>query len=255
MKMNQRMLFRLPPIVLGLFLAIFHACDISNGEAEKTDPYNGLRKTYRQDGTLLAEVYYKDSIRDGLARNYYKNGKIQLEMTYVNGVRQGIATSFYENGELYMTTPYVDGQINGIQKKFYKGNILMAEIPFKNSEQEEGMREFSKEGKVLSREAKIIFTLVDNTAFENNFQLIMKLSDNSPHAKFNRYYPAKDGNEAYAYPLTTENGKAVETFFLLPGTSKMEKIHIIAERQTRLGNKQIFKSSYNLGIENKKRHF
>ncbi len=254
MEINKRVLASLFSAIVLLLVVFLNACDTGNNTANN-DPYNGIRKSYRKDGTLLAEVSYKDSIRDGLARNYYKNGKIQLEVTYVKGVKHGLAKSYYENGDLYMTTPFVDGQKNGIQKKYYEGDILMAEIPFANDEQDVGMREFSKDGKVISHEADIVFTLVDNTAFENTFQLIIKLSDNSRHAKFNRYFPATDTNKAFYYGLTTEGGKAVETFSLLPGRSRMEKIHIMAERQTRLGNKQIFKATYNLGIENKKRFF
>jgi hypothetical protein len=238
-------------IFKGLF---FQSCQVGTENTTlKDDPYNGIRRAYRQDGTLLAEVTYKDSIRDGLARNYYKNGKIQLEMTYVKGIRHGDAFSYYEDGELYQITPYVNGERSGIQRKYYKSNILMAEIPFKNNEQAEGLKEYSREGKLISTDPRIIFNLIDKTAFENKFDLVIKLSDGSPHAKFSKIIKDNNGRNLMILPIESERGKAVDSHFLVPGTSKMETIYILAERKTRLGNNQIFYASYNLAIENKKR--
>jgi antitoxin component YwqK of YwqJK toxin-antitoxin module len=251
MQSSSSIRFQLLVIILIIKGLFFQACQVSTeNTTPKNDPYNGIRRAYRQDGTLLAEVTYKDSIRDGLARNFYKNGKIQLEMTYVKGIRHGDAYTYYEDGDLYQVTPYVHGKRNGIQRKYYKGNVLMAEIPFENNEQVEGIKEYSKDGKLISREARVIFNLIDKTDIENKFDLVIQLSDGSPHAKFSRIEKDNDGKILAVIPIQTDKGKAVESYFLNPGTSKKETIYILAERKTRLGNNQIFFASFNLAVEN-----
>jgi hypothetical protein len=253
MQSNSSIRFQLLILILIIKGLFFQACQVSTENTSiNNDPYNGIRRAYREDGTLLAEVTYKDSIRDGLARNYYRTGKVQLEMTYVKGIRHGDAYTYYEDGELYQITPYVNGERNGIQRKYYKGNILMAEIPFKNNEQVEGLKEYSREGKLISTDPRIIFNLVDKTAFENKFDLIIQLSDGSPHAKFSKIIKDNNGGNLLILPLESERGKAVDSHFLVPGTSKMENIYILAERKTRLGNNQIFYANFNLAVENKK---
>ena len=222
---------------------------------EQEDPYNGTRKTYREDGTLMAAVSYKDSIRDGVARNYFRNGVIQLEMTYVKGLRHGNAISYYENGNVYQVTPYVDGKRQGIQRKYYEGHVLMAEIPFEDNRQVKGIKEYSKSGNMITREAKIVFSLVDKTAFEDSFELNIQLSDGSRNVKFSRYFPDSNSEVELNYPISTIDGKATLTFIVPPGRSWMERIYIEGERKTRLGNMEVFKASYNLAVENTKRFY
>ncbi|MFW5707128.1 MAG: toxin-antitoxin system YwqK family antitoxin [Bacteroidota bacterium] len=217
------------------------------------DPYNGVRKSYRKDGTLISSVTYKDSIRHGLARNYYRDGTVKLELHYENGKKHGEAVTYYENGDVYQVTPYINGSREGIQKKYYSGNILMAEIPFKDNKQVPGLKEYSKKGKLLTKDDRIVFRLADKTAFENKFELHMQMSDKSRHTRFSREMIDDQGDLIFIIDLETEGGKAMQEFYVRPGQSLMEKIHIVATRKTRLGNTEIFKGQYNLAIENTKR--
>lgn len=230
------------------------ACDFSGADADnlQNDPYNGIRRTYRDDGSLLAEVTYLDSVRHGLARNYYKNGKVQTEMMYANGFRHGEAKQFYESGEIFQVTPYVNDKRQGIQRKYYNGGMLMAEIPFENNNQVQGTKEYSRTGKLITRDVKIVFTLVDKTAFEDKFELISQLSDGSEYVKFFRHFSGSYSKTDLSYPINTVKGKAVEIFNLWPGHTHKEKIYIRGERTTSLRNKEIFTATYNLDIENKK---
>lgn len=241
---------------LGVMLMSMSCEPGGEKESKVNDPYNGLRKSYREDGSLLSEINYKDSIREGLARNYFRNGKVQREVNYVKGVMEGESRAYYENGDLHTVTPYVKGKRHGIQKKYYPGNKLMAEIPFEDNEQTVGLKEYSKTtGKMITKETRIVFNLKDNTAFKNEVDLEIKLSDGSRNAKFMRYLPGEKGNKGTSYHLVTIDGKAEETFFILPGASRMEKVHIVGTRRTRLGNDEIIKGTYNLAVENRKRSF
>lgn len=246
--------FKLPRVAMLLAIVIMQACiTVVSEEAEvaQEDPYNGIRRSFRKDGTLLAEVTYQDSIRHGVAKNFYKNGNVKLEITYQRGIKHGESITYYENGDVYLITPYVDDIKQGIQKKYYPGNILMAEIPFENDEQVPGLKEYSREGKLLTKEPRVVFQLIDKTARENKFDLLMRLSDNSSHARFGLYYVI-DGNFAGHNYIPTEKGIATYSFDLGPGESLVQTVQVRAERRTRLGNTEIFIGRYHLDIENNK---
>ncbi len=248
--------FNPPKFYAGLVLLILFmasACNLFNDNTAD-DPYNGLRTTYRKDGTLKAEVEYKDSLRHGVARNYYPNGKVKIEMFYEKGVRHGLLKYYYENGDLYQETTYVSGKIEGIEKKYYKGGALMAEIPYKNDKPTVGLKEYNEEGKLITNDVRVVFNLVDKTAFENKYDLEITLSDNARNASFSRVIPSEKGSEALLpYDNYTTRGKAVVPFYVSPGRSHMEEVIIRATRKTRLNHVEIFEGKYNLAIENRKR--
>ena len=50
---------------------------------------NGLVTTFRDDGSLLAEVTYERGVRHGPYRDYWPNGWVSLEGQYVNGLQEG----------------------------------------------------------------------------------------------------------------------------------------------------------------------
>jgi hypothetical protein len=243
-------------VLIWLLLALLYCCGVPAGDPPPADdPYNGIRRSYRPDGSLLAEVTFRDSIRHGPARNYYPNGRVQLELTYEHGVRQGEAIRYYENGDVYQVTPFVDGKRHGIQRRFYENNLLMAEIPFENDVQVVGLKEYSRGGRLITSETRIVFSVIDRTAFHNQVDLMIELSDGDQQVSFSRQYYDADGQPDFIQILPAENGKVVETIFLPPGTFRKDVLHIVAERRTRLGNREVIKGSYTLDVENKKRFF
>ena len=239
-------------ILFYLLLAFFYACNL-NPAREKEDPYNGVRRAYNADGTLLAQVTYKDSVRNGLSQHFYRSGKVQLEVNYVNDLKQGDEIMYYENGDLYQVTPFVDGERLGMQKKYYEGDVLMAEIPFLKNERIEGLIEYAKDGKLLISETKIRFQLIDRTAFEDRFDLIYSLTDGPQNIEYSRYVLDDAGKILGTIDLTAIDGKASESFHLAPGRSLRQKIIVRAERKTRLGHQEIITGTYHLSVENKKR--
>jgi hypothetical protein len=243
----------------GALAVILFACDSApvtqQQAAPKEDHYNGIRKTFREGGSLFAEVSYKDSVRDGLARNYYPNGTLQLEMTYVKGLKQGEAYYYYDDGQLYQVTNYVDDLRQGIQKKYHRGNILMAEVPFKDNKQMPGMKEYSKSGKLITKDVRLVFTVVDKTAFEDKFDLVVHLSDGSKIAQYERLLMDEGGELMATIKMNTFEGKAMESYYIPPGGMLNQRIRIRAERKTYLGNTEVFEDSYNLQLENKKRFY
>gem|GEM_PF-364592 len=243
-----------------MFMLVFivSSCNLLNSTDDDTaqkDPYNSVRENYDKKGRLVSTISYKDSVPDGLAYNYYQNGNVQAEFNYKKGKKHGEEKVFYENGDLYQVTQYVNGQKWGIQKKYYEGNRLMAEIPFEDNEVVTGLNEYTKSGKQKNKGTKIEFELVDKTAFENKFELKVRLSDGSKAAKFHQYFVDEKHEYVGKTPLETDNGIGTLSYFVGPGKSLVKKIYIVAERKTTLRNLEIFKDSFNLAVVNKKKFY
>jgi hypothetical protein len=248
---NNWKTFRHSLFWFALLLFLLPACDQpEKAVVTKNDPYNGVRSRYRNDGTLLSTITYKDSIRHGVARNYYRDGSVKLEINYIKGVKHGDAITYYENGDIYQVTPFLDGKRDGIQKRFYPGNKLMAEIPFRDNKQVPGLKEYSDDGRLLTKDDRIVFRLVDKTSIENMFELHVQMSDNSPHTRFYREIKYEDSDLNLTIDLLTEAGKTMLEFYVGRGQSYEEKVFIIGKRQTRLGNIEIFEAQYNIAVKN-----
>lgn len=160
--------------MLGLLLG---SCNSSN-DKPREDP--NIKKTYREDGSLLACYTMKNGKYDGKAYNYYKNGKVNFEFNYVNGLKEGIVKRFYEDGKLYSQTPYVHDTIDGIRKLYYKNGIVSSEIPYKKGNPEPGLKEYYDNGKLKTQDISITVTPLNDT--KNKFQL--KLSKKYLDVKF-----------------------------------------------------------------------
>lgn len=243
--------FLLAFVIAGFFGACqFMQKDVNLGDDSEVK----LRKSHRKDGTLLSAVYYKDSLRHGLARNYYSSGKVQLEIDYVEGKKHGFATQFFENGDVYLKTPYVEDKRNGIQLKYYENNILMAEIPYRDNQLLPGLKEYDKQGNLITKPNGIKFKLKDKTAFDNRLDLELTLADGGKNVQFMVVTePDQSGDQDELYHVATRNGVGVETYYVLPGYTISKALHYKAERKTRLGNTEVFYGTYVLNFTNMKR--
>ncbi|MBS4062440.1 MAG: hypothetical protein KG029_18740 [Bacteroidetes bacterium] len=254
--MKTKCINKLKLLFLSFFIiSFFGACQFfKKNDGNNADLDKNVKKSYRKDGTLLATVHYKDSLRHGLARNYYTNGKVQLEINYVEGKKHGFATQYYENGDVYLKIPYENDMRNGIQLKYYEKNILMAEIPYRDNQLMPGLKEYDKQGKLITKPNKINFKLKDMTAFDNKLDLEMTLADGSKNAQFMVVSePEQSGNQTDLYYVATKNGIGVETYYVLPGHAIKKTIHYKAERKTRLGHTEIHYETYLLNFTNMKR--
>ena len=253
-KKNALQFLRCALFKTAILLLMLPACELTDRAGkEPDDPYNGIRRGYRKDGTLISAVTYKDSVRHGIAKNFYRDGTVKLKMTYVNGIKHGDAITYYENGDIYQVTPFINGKREGIQKRYYPGNILMAKVPFQNNNQVPGLKEYNKDGRLITKNERIVFRLVDKTAFENKFELHIQLSDNARNARFYREVIKENGEVDYTIGLVSEGGRAMLEYYVPPRHSLMKTVNITAKRRTRLGNTEVFRSRYNLAVENTKR--
>ena len=61
---------------------------------------DGLVATFRDDGSLLAEVNYEQGVRHGPYRDYWSNGRVSLEGQYVGGLQEGEWRFYNPDGSL-----------------------------------------------------------------------------------------------------------------------------------------------------------
>lgn len=215
----------------------------------KGDVRHGITKNYNKNGKLLSTVNYVDGRKEGKATNYYPTGKIHSTMIYKNNVKNGDAVWYYENGNAYTINPFVNDKLNGIQKKYYKNGKLMAEVPYKDDHPGKGIREYSSEGKLITNYPKIIIEEINRIETENKFILKIYMSNRSKNVKF--YLDNLDEGKylkGYMYEIDTRQGIATKVYEVPPGYIKFQKINIIANVKTYMGNPFIVERTYNLAI-------
>lgn len=63
---------------------------------------------------LVAEVTYRDNIRDGPARSYYADsGEVQFDFAFRDGLRSGRLVAYYPSGQVMAKASYDQGVIDG----------------------------------------------------------------------------------------------------------------------------------------------
>ena len=103
----------------------------------KDGKYDGLCRSWDDNGQLRYEVKYKDGKQDALFRRYYENGQLSGEGIYTDGEKDGLFRAWHENGQLYYEENYQDGErisekrwdINGNltkDKTYWSPNIILS---------------------------------------------------------------------------------------------------------------------------------
>lgn len=67
----------------------------------------GVHKSFRENGSLLLEISYKDGKPDGPRRRYHRNGKIAEEVGYKNGVLSS-RKKYDDSGKLTLSEEYYE---------------------------------------------------------------------------------------------------------------------------------------------------
>jgi hypothetical protein len=248
--------------IIIIFTIFLFSCDRFNrpekikhkdGWKELTITKNGdsLMTTFRKDGTKKNAVTFRNGFHDGVGYNYYENGKVQNKIHYKEGYKNGTAEWFYKTGILYRITNYDMGIKVGIQKRYYESGELQAEIPYKNNKITEGLKEYKKDGSLITNYPKIIFEEIDKLAFENKLILKVYLSPKGKKTEYLRLKKIGDEEAPISLSAQTKNGAAFITYPLKPGRSIMEKVKIKVKTKTKLGNTLVLIKKYNLAAENR----
>ena len=87
-------------------------------------------KTYFPNGTVSAELEYKDGFLDGDYKLYYPNGQLYIQKHRSYGNLEGEQIEYYSNGKVHTRTPYLHDSEHGTYKEYNEKGILIEEWNF-----------------------------------------------------------------------------------------------------------------------------
>ena len=241
-------------IVFVSIALIMYSCQPSTDRdklsAEVVNPDGSiLKRTFKPNGKLFAEIQKKDGKKNGVTKNYYENGKVQVETNFVNDKKEGDSKFYFEDGKIFQHVIYKNDLKHGIKKNYYKNGKLACEIPYINGEVEPGLKEYSSEGKLVLSNPTIIVTPINKMASGNKYILRLTLSNKSHEVSFARVYFEEE--KKTKLNIETKNGIGDLTFVVNPGRGYREKVILEASFTTVYGNPYVTRTIYNLSIDNR----
>ena len=242
---------------LAILLALFSCVNFEKQDAAKTDDSvghtsDGTVQAHYKDGSVRAEIKYKDGKKEGVAKEYYPTGVLFREIEYKRGKKEGFAKRYYKSGKLYQLTPYVNDTIHGILKKYREDGKLSTEAPYVNGEPCYGLIEYTTQGKVKKNYPTIVVTPKNTLLKDGKYILRISMSDKSRNVEFFEGSLDSDGcpqmkDNIYA----SSRGVAELEFFLPMGAFMMKEFNFIARVKTIQGNYYVTRKKYNMAIENR----
>ena len=125
---------------------------------------------------------------------------------------------------------------------------LMAEFNCENGYVQPGLKEYNRDGSLVTSYPGIGFREVDHLATRNRIELQVYCEKKGLAVKYYRRV-RENGEESRIY-LISEGGQALLQFYVRPGESLNERIDIIAEIPTALGNIMVKDLTYQLSASN-----
>lgn len=219
-------------------------------KSEEVNPDGSiLKRTFKPDGKLFAEIMKKDNKKNGVTKNFYTNGKVQVETSFVNDSKEGDSKFYYEDGKLCQHVIYKNNVKNGIEKHYYKNGKLACEIPYLNGEPEPGLKEYNSGGVLIGNMPTIVVTPINKMAYESKYILQLSLSNKSHAVAFARVNFEKD--KKISQEIETHQGVGELTFVVRPGNGYREKVILEASYLTAYSNPYVTRTTYNLSIDNR----
>jgi antitoxin component YwqK of YwqJK toxin-antitoxin module len=107
-----------------------------NGELfdENGKPINGIVATYDPVRKITDKTNYVDGILNGVSKTYDENGNLIAEMHFNDGKLHGPMIAYHANGKISGISNWEHGTINGASKKYDEKGNLINEAFFKNGE-------------------------------------------------------------------------------------------------------------------------
>jgi antitoxin component YwqK of YwqJK toxin-antitoxin module len=211
----------------------------------------GITKNYDREGRLLSELNYVNNVREGMAKNYYPSGKLNSTLEYKNGIKEGNEIWYYESGKEFRVSPFVNGKIDGIQKLYYESGQLMAEVPYKEGYPGIGLKEYQKDGILVTDYPRIVIDKKDYLTYGNKILLQITLSNNSEDVTFYKG-SLTDGKylNKELLALATLNGFTQIDYNMPKGTSLKQNLIISCKYKTPMGNPLVISRAYSFQAVN-----
>ena len=244
-------------LLLLLLSFLIGSCDSfvtdSSANASASSSSDGVVRKTRRDGTLAAEITYRNDKKNGLAKYYYKNGKLRSEVMLKDDIKHGEAKLYYENGQLFQVTNYQNGMKDGVQRKYRDDGRLMAEVPYQKDQPGTGLIEYTLKEKPKKKYPKLVVETIDRTLKDSRY--IVRASFSEPLRNV-EYYVGELSPDGYLHEDLKQIAPHVDgyleiNYYVPPGTFLMEKINIIAVGNTRLKNPYVAQQSVSIAAENK----
>lgn len=91
---------------------------------ETGKPYQGVEKTFHENGALWEVFNYKDGKLEGLNKSYHENGNLESEGNYRNGRLHGEAKYYYPNGTRQFVSQYWSDVPTTVKEYDEAGNLI-----------------------------------------------------------------------------------------------------------------------------------
>jgi len=255
-KINKRIsnLFNylLMPLLLVLVLSVSFSCSRSSSVEEVTasesKPKTVVKR--RDDGTISSvnQVNENDRVH-GIRATYYGDGlTLYSKLTFSQGKKQGPAAWYYTNGQVFKLTNFEDGKRQGLTRIYYMDGGLSAEFESDRGKVLPGLKEYNKDGTLVTSYPDVQFRETDLLASKNRVDLKIFCTKKRSGVKF-FVLKEENGGTSRVY-LITENDSALLQYYVNLGEVLNRKVEILAEIPTELGNVLARKCSYQLSVSN-----
>jgi len=204
----------------------------------------------RDDGTVSSVNQVDENNRvHGVRATYYENGTTPYsKQTFNHGIKQGPAIWYYTNGQIFKQSNFEDGNRHGLTRVYYKNGDLSGEFESEHGNVLPGLKEFKRDGTPVSSYPGVNFREIDLRAASNRVDLEISCTKKRSGIKF---YILKEANGSIdRIYLITKNDAALLQYYVKPGEVLDERIEILAEIPTELGNVLVKKYSYHLSVSN-----
>ena len=91
-------------------------------------PYNGIEKTYHENGAMWEVLNYKEGKLEGLNKSYYENGNLESEGNYRNGRLEGEAKAYYPNGNFQFVSQHKRDVPIAVKEYDQEGNMIFQSV-------------------------------------------------------------------------------------------------------------------------------
>jgi hypothetical protein len=204
----------------------------------------------RADGTLSSVNQVDEMGRvHGYRVTYFKDGKtVYSKIAFSHGQKQGPSIRYYQNGQVFEHSTYQLGKKHGLSRRYHKDGSLLSECEFEEGHALPGLKEYDEEGRLIASCPQVKFVESDHLAFRNRVDLEMSCKHPVNGVKY--YRLTKDQGKRNLTYLISEKNAATLQFYVKPGATLDEEIHILAEIPTELGNICARELTYRLRVSN-----
>lgn len=133
---------------------------------DKDSLRQGIAKMFYEDGTLYAEIDFKDGQKHGVEKSYYKSGQLKHVGLNLLGKEDSTWVWYYKDGAIKQLDNWINGATHGENKTYYKDGKLQV-FDFYNIGGLIYTRSYDTTGTVTNEKGEAPVSIVHN---RNNFK-------------------------------------------------------------------------------------